>query len=57
MNREFIEGIVRGLGNRTLEASLEPTPGQCCVVLRQGARERGSAPDGVPDPAETGREG
>jgi predicted ArsR family transcriptional regulator len=39
MNREFIEGIVRGIGNQTLEASLEPTPGQCCVVLRAGARE------------------
>jgi predicted ArsR family transcriptional regulator len=39
MNREFIEGIVRGIGNKTLEASLEPTPGQCCVILRAGARE------------------
>jgi predicted ArsR family transcriptional regulator len=39
MNREFIEGIVRGIGNQTLEASLEPTPGQCCVVLRAGVRE------------------
>lgn len=38
MNREFIEGIVRGIGNRTLEAALEPTPGQCCVVLRRGTR-------------------
>jgi predicted ArsR family transcriptional regulator len=34
MNRSFIEGIVRGIGNRSLEAALEPTPGQCCVVLR-----------------------
>jgi predicted ArsR family transcriptional regulator len=34
MNRSFIEGIVRGLGNQTLEAALEPTPGECCVVLR-----------------------
>jgi predicted ArsR family transcriptional regulator len=39
MNREFIEGIVRGIGNQTLEAALEPTPGQCCVVLRPGRRE------------------
>lgn len=34
MNRSFIEGIIRGIGNRSLEAALEPTPGQCCVVLR-----------------------
>lgn len=39
MNREFIDGIVRGLGNQTLEAALQPTPGQCCVVLRAGPRE------------------
>jgi hypothetical protein len=43
MNREFIEGIVRGIGNQTLEAALEPTPGQCCVVLRPGPREPASA--------------
>ena len=43
MNREFIEGIVRGLGNKTLEAALEPTPGQCCVVLRRGPREATAA--------------
>ena len=42
MNREFIEGIVRGIGNQTLEAALEPTPGQCCVVLRPGPREGAS---------------
>jgi predicted ArsR family transcriptional regulator len=41
MNREFIEGIVRGIGNQTLEAALEPSPGQCCVVLRHGPRESG----------------
>jgi predicted ArsR family transcriptional regulator len=36
MNRAFIEGIIRGLGNRSVEAALEPTPGECCVVLRPG---------------------
>ena len=41
MNREFIEGIVRGIGNQTVEAALEPTPGQCCVVLRPGPRRDG----------------
>jgi predicted ArsR family transcriptional regulator len=44
MNREFIQGIVRGIGNQTVEAALEPTPGQCCVVLRAGPRERASTP-------------
>lgn len=42
MNREFIQGIVRGIGNQTLEAALEPTPGQCCVVLRASPREPAS---------------
>jgi predicted ArsR family transcriptional regulator len=46
MNREFIEGIVRGIGNQTLEASLEPAPGQCCVVLRPGPREASSSAAG-----------
>lgn len=31
MNRSFVEGFLRGLGNRTLEALLVPTPGECCV--------------------------
>ena len=39
MNRHFIEGIVRGIGNETVEAALEPTPGQCCVVLRPAPRK------------------
>lgn len=34
LNREFIDGLLRGLGNENVEASLEPTPGQCCVKLR-----------------------
>lgn len=34
MNHAFIDGIVRGLGNRTVNVALEPTPGECCVVLR-----------------------
>ena len=34
MNRAIIEGIVRGLGNETVEAALEPTEGECCVTLR-----------------------
>jgi predicted ArsR family transcriptional regulator len=42
MNRHFIEGIVRGIGNQTVKAGLEPTPGQCCVVLHPAPRERAS---------------
>lgn len=34
MNRAFIEGIVRGLGNNRVEVFLEPEPGHCCVKLR-----------------------
>jgi predicted ArsR family transcriptional regulator len=34
MNRAFIEGIVRGLGNDSVEAALEPAEGECCVTLR-----------------------
>jgi len=37
MNREFIDGLVRGLGNDTLEVALEPAPGRCCVKLRSPA--------------------
>jgi predicted ArsR family transcriptional regulator len=33
MNHAFIDGLVRGLGNETVEVALEPTPGECCVVL------------------------
>lgn len=34
MNRSFIEGIVRGLGNETVHVVLEPEEGHCCVKLR-----------------------
>lgn len=34
LNREFIDGMLRGLGNESVEADLLPTPGQCCVKLR-----------------------
>lgn len=40
MNRAFIDGLVRGLGNDTLEVALEPAPGRCCVVLRMPGRAR-----------------
>ena len=34
INQAFIDGLLRGLGNESVEAALEPTPGQCCVKLR-----------------------
>jgi predicted ArsR family transcriptional regulator len=39
MNRSFLEGVLRGLGNRSGQAVLECVPGDCCVTLRAaGAR-------------------
>ena len=35
MNRSFVDGIVRGLGNSTVEAVIERRPGECCVELRR----------------------
>jgi predicted ArsR family transcriptional regulator len=34
MNRAFIEGLLRGIGNDSLEAALEPVAGECCVAIR-----------------------
>lgn len=33
MNECMIEGIVRGLGNETLDVILDPVPGECCVRI------------------------
>jgi predicted ArsR family transcriptional regulator len=33
MNRAFIEGLLRGLGNDTVAAELAPAEGRCCVTL------------------------
>ncbi|MGH2785026.1 MAG: helix-turn-helix domain-containing protein [Actinomycetota bacterium] len=40
MNRSFIDGMLRGLGNESVEAVLECKAGDCCVTLRapHGAR-------------------
>lgn len=38
LNQAFIDGLLRGLGNETVEAALEPQPGQCCVKLRAPAK-------------------
>jgi predicted ArsR family transcriptional regulator len=37
MNQAFIDGLLRGLGNDTVEAVLECKPGDCCVTLRAPA--------------------
>jgi predicted ArsR family transcriptional regulator len=38
LNQAFVDGLLRGLGNETVEAALEPQPGQCCVKLRAPAK-------------------
>jgi predicted ArsR family transcriptional regulator len=35
MNRSFVQGIVRGLGNTSVEAVIDRRPGECCVELRR----------------------
>ena len=44
LNREFIDGMLRGLGNESIDASLEPTPGECCVKLRPPSGGDGKKP-------------
>ena len=41
MNQAFIDGLLRGLGNETVEAALECTPGDCCVTLRAPSGGKG----------------
>lgn len=36
MNRSFVDGILRGLGNDNVVATIERRPGECCVELRRG---------------------
>jgi predicted ArsR family transcriptional regulator len=35
MNQAFVEGLLRGIGNHTIQAVRESTPGDCCVTLRR----------------------
>jgi predicted ArsR family transcriptional regulator len=35
MNRSFVDGILRGLGNQNVETVIERRPGECCVELRR----------------------
>jgi predicted ArsR family transcriptional regulator len=39
VNQAFIDGMLRGLGNESVDALLEPTPGQCCVKLQAPSKE------------------
>jgi predicted ArsR family transcriptional regulator len=38
MNQAFIDGLLRGLGNKSVESVLTCKPGDCCVTLRAPAR-------------------
>jgi predicted ArsR family transcriptional regulator len=40
MNQAFIDGMLRGLGNDTVEAVLACKPGDCCVTLRSRSTAR-----------------
>jgi predicted ArsR family transcriptional regulator len=35
MNQALLDGMLRGMGNGTVEAALTCVPGECCVTLRQ----------------------
>lgn len=37
-NRAFLDGVLRGLGNTSVEAALVPHPNRCCVELRPSPR-------------------
>jgi predicted ArsR family transcriptional regulator len=39
LNRELIDGVVRGLGNDTVDVVLAPRPAECCVELRAPSRK------------------
>jgi len=36
LNQAFIDGFLRGLGNESVAALLDPQPGKCCVRLQRG---------------------
>ena len=36
LNQAFIDGFLKGLGNESVTALLDPQPGQCCVRLQRG---------------------
>lgn len=40
LNQSFIDGMLRGLGNESVEALLDPVVGRCCVKLQPPATGR-----------------
>jgi predicted ArsR family transcriptional regulator len=50
MNRSFVDGLLRGLGNRSAQAVLECKPGDCCVTVHtSGGRRATGIPRGRGD--------
>ncbi|MGH2793402.1 MAG: hypothetical protein ACRDKG_03760 [Actinomycetota bacterium] len=46
MNRSFLDGMLRGMGNESVEAVLACKPGDCCVTLRApGAKAEATTRD------------
>lgn len=43
MNQAFIDGMLRGLGNDTVDAVLACKPGDCCVTLRSHSTNKPQA--------------
>jgi len=37
LNHAFVDGLLSGLGLASFAASLDPTPGECCVRIQRGA--------------------
>jgi predicted ArsR family transcriptional regulator len=40
LNQAFIDGFLKGLGNESVKAVLDPQPGQCCVRLHRSEAVR-----------------
>jgi predicted ArsR family transcriptional regulator len=40
MNQSFIDGLMQGLENESVEVAFEPSPRECCVTLRDKRRQR-----------------
>jgi predicted ArsR family transcriptional regulator len=49
LNRELVDGVVSGLGNRTVDVELAPAPGRCCVQLRPPGAARADSEGPTPD--------
>jgi hypothetical protein len=40
MNLALLEGLLEGAGVTALEATLDPRPGDCCVVVREASASK-----------------